>query len=151
MPSHQEHMLLPYRQDQLFDLVADVKDYPHFIPWCRGAHVRTSEPTLIVALLEIGFGPFTERFTSHVALDRPQKVVVKAADGPLEHLTNQWSFSADGAMTRIDFAIDFQFKSHLLDHVAEGMFHDANTRMMKAFKDRAHVLYAGKAVGVASA
>ncbi len=151
MPSHQEHMLLPYSQDQLFDLVADVKDYPHFIPWCRGAQVRRSEPKLIVALLEIGFGPFTESFTSHVDLDRPRKVMVRAVDGPLEHLTNEWSFAPDGDMTRIDFAIDFRFKSHLLDHVAAGMFHDASARMMTAFKDRARVLYAGKAMSDASA
>ena len=147
MPSHQEHILLSYSQDQLFDLIADVKNYPHFIPWCRGAHVHRSEPNLIVALLEIGFGPFSERFTSHVDLDRPQKVLVKAVDGPLEHLRNEWSFWPVGAMTRIDFMIDFKFKSHLLDHVAEGMFHNANTRMMVAFKDRAHALYAGGSTG----
>jgi ribosome-associated toxin RatA of RatAB toxin-antitoxin module len=35
--------------------------------------------------------------------------------------------------THVDFVIDFQFKSHLLDHVANNMFHEAATRMMGAF------------------
>jgi coenzyme Q-binding protein COQ10 len=141
MPSHTEHKLLPYTPDQLFDIVADVRDYPRFIPWCQGAHVRQTGEKLIVAELEIGFGPFRESFTSHVDLERPREVMVRSVDGPLEHLSNQWVFTPVGTATRIDFAVDFQFKSHLLDHVANGMFHEASLRMMGAFEERAHSLY----------
>jgi len=141
MPNHAEHKLLPYTPDQLFDMVADVKDYPSFIPWCQGARIRQSGETLVVAELEIGFGPFRESFTSHVDLDRPRPVRVRAVDGPLEHLRNQWVFTPEGNNTRIDFTVDFQFKSHLLDHVANGMFHDASMRMMGAFEARARSLY----------
>ena len=143
MPSHSEQLLLPYSPEQLFDIVADVKDYPRFIPWCQEARIRQSDPALIIADLSIGFGPFRESFTSHVDLDRPHQVLVRAIDGPLEHLTNQWVFTPAGDATRIEFSIDFRFRSHLLDHVAEGMFHDANTRMVHAFEVRAHEIYAG--------
>lgn len=142
MPSHTEHKLLPYTPDQMFDMVADVRDYPHFVPWCQGAQVRQSGPDLVVADLEIGFGAFRESFTSHVHLQRPREVMVKAVnDGPLEHLSNQWVFTPIRSATRIDFAVDFQFKSHLLDHVANVMFHEASMRMMGAFEARAHSLY----------
>jgi coenzyme Q-binding protein COQ10 len=144
MPSHAEHKLLPYTADQLFDMVADVKDYPRFIPWCQAARVHQAGEKLIVAELQIGFGPFRESFTSHVDLDRPR--VVKSTDGPLEHLSNQWVFTPAAGGTRIDFAVDFQFKSHLLDHVASGMFHDASMRMMGAFEARAHSLYRSAAI-----
>ncbi len=141
MPNHAEHKVLPYTPDQLFDMVADVKDYPRFIPWCQGARIRQSGEKLIVAELEIGFGPFHEGFTSHVDLDRPHRVMVRAVDGPLEHLRNEWVFTPAGTGTRVDFAVDFQFKSHLLDHVANGMFHEASMRMMGAFESRARGLY----------
>jgi coenzyme Q-binding protein COQ10 len=144
MPNHAEHKLLPYTPDQLFDMVADVKDYPLFIPWCQAARIRQSGEKLIVADLEIGFGPLRESFTSHVDLDRPRAVIVRAVDGPLEHLTNQWVFTPVRSLTRIDFVVDFQFKSHLLDHVANTMFHEASLRMMGAFEARAHSLYGSK-------
>ena len=41
----------------------------------------------------------------------------------------------------MDFVIDFQFKSHLLDHVANSMFHEAATRMMGAFESRVHLVH----------
>jgi coenzyme Q-binding protein COQ10 len=94
-----------------------------------------------MADLVIGFGPFQESFTSEVTLDRPRRILVRAVEGPLEHLTNSWTFKPMGNKTHVDFAIDFQFKSHLLDHVANGMFHEASMRMVSAFEARAHMLH----------
>src|SRR5258708_11802671 len=49
MPTHAEQRVLPYTQQQLFDLVADIERYPEFLPWCVGARVRERKPDLIVA------------------------------------------------------------------------------------------------------
>jgi Polyketide cyclase / dehydrase and lipid transport len=77
---------------------------------------------------------------SQVTLDRPRQAPVRAAEGPLEHLTNTWTFVAVNDDTLVAFAIDFQFKSHLLDHVANGVFHQTATRTMNTFSSRVHLL-----------
>jgi len=141
MPRHEEQATLAYGAEELFAVVADVKDYPLFVPWCSGARIRRGDQREIIADLVIGFGPFQESFTSQVTLDRPRQVRVRAIEGPLEHLTNTWTFTPVKDETHVDFIIDFQFKSHLLDHVANGMFHEAATRMMSAFESRMHVLH----------
>jgi coenzyme Q-binding protein COQ10 len=141
MPRHEEQATLAYSADELFDVVANIRDYPAFVPWCSGARILSEGQHEIVADLVIGFGPFQESFRSQVTLDRPREVKVHAIDGPLEHLTNVWAFTAAGDKTHVDFIIDFQFKSHLLDHVANGMFYEAATRMMGAFESRVHLLH----------
>ncbi len=141
MPHHAEQATLPYGADELFTVVADVRDYPSFVPWCTGARVRREDQTEVIADLVIGFGPFQESFTSQITLDRPRQLLVHAIEGPLEHLTNAWTFTPLGSNTRVDFMIDFEFKQHLLDHVANGMFHEAATRMVSAFKSRVHLLH----------
>jgi coenzyme Q-binding protein COQ10 len=141
MPHHEERATLNYSADELFAVVADVKDYPAFVPWCSGAHLHREDEREIIAELVIGFGPFQESFTSQVTLDRPRQVLVRAVDGPLEYLTNTWTFIPLGDTTQVDFVIEFQFKSHLLDHVANGMFQEATTRMMSAFESRVHLLH----------
>lgn len=141
MPRHEEQAMLTYSADELFDVVADVKDYPLFVPWCSGARIRREDPREVVAELVIGFGPFQESFTSQVTLDRPRQVGVRAIEGPLEHLTNTWTFTPAKQATHVDLIVDFQFKSHLLDHVANGMFHEAATRMMSAFEFRMHLVH----------
>ena len=142
MPHHEEQATLPYTAEELFAVVADVKDYPSFVPWCSGAQIHQQTDKEIVADLTIGFGPFQESFTSQVTLDRPRQVLVHATEeGPLEHLTNSWTFTPAGNQTHVDFVIDFQFRSHLLDHVANEMFYEAATRMMAAFQSRVHLLH----------
>ena len=141
MPRHEEQKTLAYMPDELFSVVADVKDYPSFVPWCSGAHIRRENQQEIIADLEIGFALFRESFISQVTLDRPRQVQVRAIEGPLEHLTNTWTFTLVDEGTHVDFVIDFQFKSHLLDHVANDMFHEAATRMMSAFESRVHLVH----------
>ncbi len=142
MPRHEEQKTLAYTADELFSVVADVKDYPSFVPWCTGARIHRNGPQEIIAELEIGFGPFRESFTSQVTLDRPRQVLVRATEGgPLEHLTNAWTFTPAGDGTHVDLVVDFQFKSHLHDHVANNMFHEAATSMMGAFESRVHLVH----------
>ena len=49
MPTHAEKRALPYRPDQLFELVADIERYPEFLPWCRAARIRKREGDVIIA------------------------------------------------------------------------------------------------------
>src|ERR1700728_4867829 len=76
MPIHAEQRVLPYTQEQLFALVADIERYPEFLPWCVGARIKERQANLVVADLIIGFKVFRERFTSRVVLDPPRKIDV---------------------------------------------------------------------------
>jgi coenzyme Q-binding protein COQ10 len=141
MPTHAEHKVVPYRTDQLFDLVADVGKYPQFLPWCVGARVRSRTETEEVADLTIGFGPFRESFTSRVALDRPNKVIVRYENGPFRYLNNQWTFTPHPKGCRVDFFVDFEFKSRLLQAAIGVVFNEAVSRMVNAFLKRARDVY----------
>ena len=149
MPTHAEKRLLPYTPDQLFDLVAQIERYPEFLPWCLAARIRQRDETLVVADLVIGFKMIRERFTSRVTLDRPRRIDVRYADGPFRHLENHWVFepappSAElpSGGTLIDFYVDFEFRSTLLQSLIGVLFHEATRRMVAAIEARARQLYA---------
>jgi len=141
MPTHAEQRVLPYTPEQLFALVADVERYPEFLPWCVGARIRERKPDLIVADLIIGFRVFRERFTSHVRLDPPRRIDVTYSEGPFRYLDNHWTFDKVPGGCRLDFFVDFEFKSRILQRVIELLFHEAVRRMVAAFEGRARVLY----------
>ena len=61
--------------------------------------------------------------------------------GPLQRLTNAWTFTPADDKTHVDLVVDFQFKSRLLDHVANNKFHEPATRMMGAFESRVHLIH----------
>jgi coenzyme Q-binding protein COQ10 len=141
MPTHAERQLVPYRPDQLFDLVADVGKYPQFLPWCIGARVRHRTDDELVADLTIGFGPFRESFTSRVTLERPQRVRVRYENGPFRYLNNQWEFRPHPEGTEVAFFVDFEFRSRILQAAIGVVFNEAVRRMVGAFRKRAREVY----------
>ncbi|HEX3953175.1 MAG TPA: type II toxin-antitoxin system RatA family toxin [Stellaceae bacterium] len=145
MPTHAEQRVLPYTPEQLFALVADVERYPEFLPWCVGARVRERRPDFIAADLIIGFRMFRERFTSQVRLDAPHRIDVTYTDGPFRYLNNHWIFERIPEGCRLDFFVDFEFKSRILQKVIEVLFGEAVRRMVGAFEARAAQLYGPRA------
>lgn len=141
MPTHAEQKVLPYTPEQLFALVADVERYPEFLPWCVGARVRERRGNVIIADLIIGFRMFRERFTSRVTLSPPQRIDVAYTEGPFKYLDNHWIFERVPGGCRIDFFVDFEFRSKILQRVIEMLFHEAVRRMVAAFEARADQLY----------
>lgn len=126
----------------MFDLVADVGRYPEFLPWCSAARIRKRDGDVFWADLVIGFKVFRERFTSRVELFRPGRLDVGYTEGPFRHMHNQWLFRPedDGGCT-IEFDIDFEFRSAILQKAIGVLFHEAVRRMVNAFEARARELY----------
>ncbi|CAH2599779.1 putative oligoketide cyclase/lipid transport protein [Rhodovastum atsumiense] len=141
MPTHAESRIIPYRQEQLYDLVADVERYPQFLPWCVGARLRVNTATEQLADMTIGFGPFRESFTSRNALKRPDFICVRYERGPFHYLNNKWTFAPDPRGCRVDFWVDFEFRSRILQAAIGVVFTEATRRMVNAFLKRARDVY----------
>ena len=142
MPTHAEKRVLPYSKEQLFDLVAQVDRYPEFLPWCLGCRVKSRTDEEVVADMVIGFKVFREGFTSRVHLNKPDRVDVAYENGPFKYLDNHWIFNDMGdGMTEIDFYVDFEFRSKILQTAIGAVFNEAVRRMISAFESRAHDLY----------
>lgn len=141
MPSHAEKRVLPYSPEQLYDLVADVEDYPNFLPWCMALRIKRRDGDVIHADMMVGFKMLREKFTSRVTLTPKTRIDVEYLDGPFSYLQNRWLFEPAEGGCEIDFFIDFEFRSRLLRRVMEPLFHEAVRRMVRAFEHRAEQRY----------
>jgi coenzyme Q-binding protein COQ10 len=142
MPTHTERRNLAHTPKQLFDLVADIEKYPEFLPWCVAARIRKRDGDRILADLVIGYKMFRERFTSQVTLSAPGRIDVTYSEGPFKYLNNHWIFAEgvdDGC--DIDFFVDFELRSRLLEKIIGVVFNEAIQRMVSAFERRADDLY----------
>ena len=151
MPKHTETRNLPYAPEQMFDMVADVRRYPEFLPWTAAVRIRSDSPTETVADLAVGFKAIKETFTSRVRKDRPHSIEIDYIEGPLKYLHNSWRFTADGqGGTNVDFCVDFAFKSRMFEMLAGQVFDRALRKMIGAFCERADQLYGAATPGISS-
>ncbi|MEQ9111413.1 MAG: type II toxin-antitoxin system RatA family toxin [Rhodospirillaceae bacterium] len=146
MPVHTEKRILPYSPEQVYKLVADVERYPEFLPWCVACRKTQTYENGFDADLAIGFKMVREKFSSRVVLYPIDKVEVVYKDGPFKHLSNSWTFSAtdDGKGCVVDFYLDFEFRSLMLQKIIGVLFEEAVRRMVSAFESRAEDLYSKK-------
>jgi len=109
------------------------------------ARIRHETNHDLQADLIIGFNMFRERFTSHVKLDPDAlEINVAYAEGPFKYLRNEWVFHSHPDGCEIEFYVDFEFNSRLLQSVIEALFTEAVKRMVRAFEARADSLYGSK-------
>jgi coenzyme Q-binding protein COQ10 len=145
---HHVSKLLPYTPDQLFRLVGDVERYPEFVPWITGLRTwnarRYSEGVDVLdAEAAVGFKFLKERFATRVRRDALNRQIdVSLLSGPFRKLENRWRFIEAGhGCTRVEFDIDFEFKSRLLSALLTANFGVAVDRLMHCFEARAKTLY----------
>jgi len=143
MPVYTEKRRVNFSAEQMFDLAADVEKYPEYLPWCSATRITKREGDNIQADMVIGFKMFREKFTTKAKFDRPHRIDVSYHNGPFKYLRSHWIFeSVDETSCVIDFHIDFEFRSMLLQKLIGKVFSEAVRLMIASFEKRAKKLYA---------
>ena len=156
-------------RDALCDAVADVDNYPAFVPFCAGARRTPRErwgrererealargEEYFEADLEIGFKIFSERYTSAVTCERPRRVTARSvSSGLFESMTTTWTFTPldgeeeDGGDSEIpssdgvivDFEIDFAVRDPMHAAAVGVVFDDVARSQIQAFEKRCRQL-----------
>ncbi len=139
--------ILPYRPEQMLDLVGDVEAYPQFVPWIVAlrtwnAHAAADGAQVVDAEAQVGFSFLREKFATRVRRDAAAGTVsVDLLYGPFRRLHNVWMFLEHPSGTEVNFLIDFEFKSRLLDNLLAANMHRAVDKLVACFEARAEALY----------
>lgn len=144
---HELTRILPYRPEQLFELVGDVEQYPKFVPWISALRVwnrRETAPGVssLDAEASVGFSFLRERFSTRVVRDaNTRTITVSLLSGPFRKLHNRWRFEEHESGTAVQFEIDFEFKIRMLDRLLDANFDHAVNKLIACFDERARALY----------
>jgi len=151
MPHFSNKRQVRHSAADMFELVADVENYPEFVPLCRDLKVRQRSPAgegveIVVADMTVSFKLVRETFRSRVTLDKPNlQILVEYLQGPFSHMQNRWSFKPAGeGACEVEFFIDYEFKSRMLALLMGSMFDLAFRRFAAAFEARADQVYGRK-------
>ncbi|EBA07310.1 aromatic-rich family protein [Sagittula stellata E-37] len=130
----------------MYDLVADVANYPKFLPWTAAARIRSHEKEgdheVMLADLVISFKVFRERFGSRVTLwPDDMRIDTEYLDGPFHHMKSKWGFTDVDGGCEVSFFVDFEFRNRILQGAAGMFFYEAMQRIVRAFERRAAELY----------
>lgn len=150
MRRHAVNKVLGYDPDDLFALVGDVERYPEFVPWLTGirtwnAHEIEPGVSCLDAEAAVGFSVLRESFATRVVRDANSRHIgVNLLRGPFNILRNDWRFLPHAHGAIVEFSIEFEFKTRLLDAFLAANIDRAVDKLIARFESRACVLFGGK-------
>ena len=137
MVSFRKKKILKLNSKNIYFLVADVKKYPDFLPWCKDIVVKKKTKKYILTEVKIGFKNITESYICKVLLFPYKRITLEYISGPFEYLEIDWNFKKiSDNKTEIDFFCNFKFKSIFLRLCTNFFLENAVEQMVNAFEKK---------------
>lgn len=144
MASVTRSALVHFRADQMFEMVDAVEQYPVFLPWCSGASVSYRDAGITRATIHISYRGIRQSFSTENGKQFPGLMTIHLVEGPFRALDGEWRFTPLGdAGCKIDFRLQYEFSSTLLEKIVGPVFGYIAGTMMDAFLKRANQIYGG--------
>ena len=141
MRTHKETYNINANKETIFNVIANIENYPTFLPWCIGARItdknQLSDTLIQRAELVIAFKSFRESFFSDIQLNRKIWTInIQSNKKPFKSLNGQWTIKEKDNHCEVSFEIKFEFKSIILDKIIGVVFFNAVKSIIKAFEEQ---------------
>lgn len=131
--------VLDASRDRLFDIVADVEQYPKFLPMWKAARVLYHQDNAYCTAQEVGFGPIHKRFKTRTILDHPNRIEITSDDRLFRTFVIQWSFKPTQGGTEASVFLNWKMSSRLLQKAIDAMLPTTADMMITAFSQQAKI------------
>ena len=130
------------RASDLLNVVADVKSYSDFIPFCSNVDIYEKSVTRgqehFSACLSIDFKFTIENFETKVAVDRKLNAISISGDTkPFKSLNAEWSFIEKDNFCKVIFSLEVSFTSFIKERLVSLSFEKVALNVIEAFENRA--------------
>ena len=110
--------LLPYKAEEVFNVVADIKRYPDILAYIDSITINKKEEEFIEATVKLSFGLWSIEYDCKIELYFYNKITTVATRGPFKYLNAEWIFEQYSNTTLVKYKLDFQLHSSILHLVA---------------------------------
>ncbi len=134
--------LLPYRAEQIYDLVNDIESYPYFMDGCVGARILRREGHITEARLDLSKGGISHSFSTRNHAVPGESIRLELLDGPFERFHGSWQFHALGEEAcKVNLELEFAAQGAVLGMAAARLFDKVTNNLVDALAERARHLY----------
>ena len=137
MVSFKKNKTISHPVKKIYELVADVKKYPNFLPWCSNIVIKEKTKKYIISEVKVGFQNINEKYVCKVLLYPKKRITLDYISGPFEYLEIDWKFKKlKKNKTEVNFFCNFKFKSIFLRLCTGFFLENAIEKMIDAFEKK---------------
>ena len=137
MVSFKKNKIISHPIKKIYNLVADVKKYPEFLPWCADIRIKERTKKYIITEVNVGFQNINKVYLCKVLLYPEKRITLDYISGPFEYLEIDWKFKKiTKNKTDVSFSCNFKFKSIFLGLCTSFFLEAAVEKMVDAFEKK---------------
>ena len=130
------------RANDLLNIVADVKSYTNFIPFCSDVEIYdrsvSEEIEQFAARISINFKFTSEKFETKVVVNRKSNTISISGDTkPFKSMIADWSFIEKDNFCEVTFSVEVSFSSFIKEKIFAISFEKIALNVINAFEERA--------------
>ena len=142
MPQINRSALMPFKQEDIFNLVNDVEAYPDFLPWCSSAKILEKSPDHVLAKLTLKRVGVSYDLVTRNHLSPFKSIDIEFVEGPLRSLNGRWAFTGLGDLgCKVEMSLCFELKKQLVDKAMGSILENAAESMVRLFSSRAETVF----------
>lgn len=142
MPRVEKSALVQHTAMQMYELVANVDDYQHFLPWCSNSRVVSADAQQICGEIEVSRLGIRQKFTTCNRIDPGRSMTLELKEGPFSRLEGLWVFTAlSDEACKVQLTLDFEFSGSLINRAFGQVFSMIANELVDAFCKRADQVY----------
>ena len=137
MVSFSKNKILNHPVKKIYNIIADVKKYPDFLPWCNEITIKEKTKKYIITEVKVGFKNINETYVCRVLLYPQKRITLEYISGPFEYLEIDWKFKKITKIkTDVIFFCNFKFRSIFLRLSTSFFLENAVEKMVDAFEKK---------------
>ncbi len=120
MKKMQFEEILPYKAQDLYDLVMDLQRYPEIFDHIKKVEERDCGDHAKEAVVTVATGIMDFRYRCRIEGTPPGNITITSSDKPFKHMKAQWHFmpQPDG-QTKVRYEMEYSLGFGLLSSLAE--------------------------------
>jgi ribosome-associated toxin RatA of RatAB toxin-antitoxin module len=143
MKTIHKSVMIWFSAEEMYSLVADVAQYPQFLPWCESGQILTPHDDGVTAKIGMSLGGFKKSFTTRNKQVQGRQIKVELVDGPFKQLDGLWDFVPLGAerACRVELTLNYAFEGvfgslvgPIFDKIADSLVDSFVKRAENVFK-----------------
>lgn len=134
--------LVEYSAEQMFELVNDVENYPHFMKGCVAAKVLEKDENSLVGELKLSKAGINQTLVTRNILDYPSSISMELVKGNFTHFSARWDFlQLTDTASKVSLRMEFEIKPGIVDLALEKLISVSGNNLVDALVGRAKLVY----------
>ena len=121
----------------IYNIVADIEQYPILLPWCESAEIIQSHGDTIIAKLCLNIFGFRTSITTENQMQKSENIKMTLKSGPFRKFNASWFFEPQSvSTTQVTYVMNYQLINPIVERIIEKNIDSFVDQLMESFTNK---------------